>query len=180
MCVYIHTCACTSERSTLGVLFYCLPPSLRQNLSLTLELTKVMSRLARKVQRSVCLASSLHSQPWVCRYMCLAVNMGVEDPLTHWPISSAPRGTVFNQGRGRGGGSLTLRNYLVDRGLKLKEYKLKQSVGLFVCFKHSKDWKRALSKFSVVKRYVVNYNWNCCNLDIISLSKAIKLYRFRT
>lgn len=35
--------------------------------------------------------------------MCLAVNMGVEDPLTHWPISSAPRGTVFNQGRGGGG-----------------------------------------------------------------------------
>lgn len=61
--------------------------------------------------------------------------MAVEDPLTHWPISSAPRGTVFNHGRGRVGGGepLTLRNYLIDGGLRLKEYKLKQSVGLFVC-----------------------------------------------
>lgn len=28
-----------------------------------------------------------------------------------------------------------------------------------------------MSKFSVVKRYVVYYNWDCCYLDIISLSK---------
>lgn len=60
--VYIHTCACTSQRSTLGVLFYCLPPSLRQNLSLTLELTKIMSRLASQQGPEIslsCLVSSL-------------------------------------------------------------------------------------------------------------------------
>lgn len=78
---YIHTCAYTSQRSTLGVLFYCLPLCLRQNPSLTLELTKVMSRLAQSARSrdQFVLPRLFTSQPWVYRYMCLAVNMGVED-----------------------------------------------------------------------------------------------------
>lgn len=82
-------------------------------------------------------------------------------------------------GEGSGGGTPHPKE-LFDRWRSETEGVQTETKCWFVCLFVLNIQKTRKSEFSTVKRYVLYYNWNCCYMDIISLSKASKLYRFRT